>query len=143
VEKVYLALVNGTLQPPEAVVDAPIGRDPRHRQRMAVVPESRGDARPAQTAYRAIAYYGDYTLVECRPRTGRKHQIRIHLAFAGYPVVGDTLYGRRKEPLGLRRHFLHAAELRFRRPSDDELLHVTAELPEELQRALATLSAAA
>jgi len=142
VEKVYLALVNGAIQPPEAVVDAPIGRDPRHRQRMAVVPETRGDARPAQTAFRALTYYGDYSLVECRPRTGRKHQIRIHLAFVGYPVVGDTLYGRRKEPLGLRRHFLHAAELSFRRPSDDQLLHVTAELPEELQSVLAALSAA-
>ncbi|WP_374688260.1 RluA family pseudouridine synthase [Promineifilum sp.] len=141
VQKVYLALVNGALQPPEAVVDAPIGRDPRHRQRMAVVPETRGDARPAQTAYRALAYYGDYTLVECRPRTGRKHQLRIHLAFVGYPVVGDTLYGRRKEPLGLRRHFLHAAELSFRRPSDNELLHITSELPEELQSVLAALSA--
>lgn len=141
VEKVYLALVNGAIQPPEAVVDAPIGRDPRHRQRMAVVPETRGDARPAQTAYRALTYYGGYTLVECRPRTGRKHQIRIHLTFVGYPVVGDTLYGRRKEPLGLRRHFLHAAELSFRRLSDDELVHVTAELPEELRNVLTALSA--
>ena len=74
------------------------------------------------------------------PRTGRKHQIRVHLAYIGFPVVGDHLYGRRKDPLGLDRHFLHAAELSFRRPSDDENLHITAELPDDLQAALARLS---
>ena len=146
VAKVYLALLNGTLQPPEAIIDAPIGRDPRHRQKMAVVPMTRGDARPAQTAYRALTYYGAgsdgqaYTYAECRPQTGRKHQIRVHLAYVGFPVVGDLLYGRRKDPLALSRHFLHAAELSFRRPSDDEELHITAELPEDLQAALARLA---
>ena len=146
VAKVYLALVNGSLQPPEAIIDAPIGRDPRHRQKMAVVTSTRGDARPAQTAYRALTYYGAgsdgqaYTYAECRPHTGRKHQIRVHLAYVGFPVVGDPLYGRRKDPLSLERHFLHAAELSFRRPSDDEELHLTAELPEDLQVALARLA---
>jgi 23S rRNA pseudouridine1911/1915/1917 synthase len=142
--KVYLALVSGSLQPPEAIIDAPIGRDPRHRQKMAVVPTTRGDARPAQTAYRALTYYGTgtegYTYAECRPHTGRKHQIRVHLTYVGFPVVGDPLYGRRKDPLALSRHFLHAAELTFRRPSDDEELHITAELPDDLQAALARLS---
>lgn len=139
VTKVYLALVNGSLQPPEALIDAPIGRDPRHRQKMAVV-TSRGDARPAQTAYRALTYYADYTLVECRPHTGRKHQIRVHMAYIGFPVAGDRIYGRRKEPLGLARQFLHAAELTFRRPADDEELHIRSELPAELSAALATLA---
>ena len=145
VAKVYLALVNGSLQPPEALIDAPIGRDPRHRQKMAVVTTTRGDARPAQTAYRALNYFGAgtaanaYTSVECRPHTGRKHQIRVHLAYIGFPVVGDHLYGRRKDPLGLSRHFLHAAELTFRRLSDDEELHITAELPDDLQAALLRL----
>jgi len=146
VTKVYLALVNGSLQPPEALIDAPIGRDPRHRQKMAVVTSTRGDARPAQTAYRALTTYGAgsngnvYTYVECRPHTGRKHQIRVHLAYVGFPVVGDPLYGRRKDPLALNRHFLHAAELSFRRPSDDEELHITAELPDDLQAVLSRLS---
>jgi 23S rRNA pseudouridine1911/1915/1917 synthase len=145
VTKVYLALVNGSLQPPEAIIDAPIGRDPRHRQKMAVVTSTRSDARPAQTAYRALTYYSAgsdgqaYSYAECRPHTGRKHQIRVHLAYVGFPVVGDPLYGRRKDPLALNRHFLHAAELSFRRPSDDEELHITAELPEDLQVALARL----
>src|SRR5690606_21561095 len=75
VSKVYLALVHGALQPPEALIDAPIGRDPRNRQKMAVVTPSQGEARPAQTAFRALTYYVDYTYVECWPRTGRKHQI--------------------------------------------------------------------
>lgn len=139
VVKVYRALVHGALQPPEALIDAPIGRDPRHRQKMAVVTDGRGDARPAQTVYRALTYYQDHTEVECRPRTGRKHQIRVHLAYIGYPIAGDTVYGRRKDPLGLKRHFLHAAELTFRRPSDGEELHLFAELPEDLVAVLALL----
>lgn len=140
VAKVYLALLNGSLQPPEAIIDAPIGRDPRHRQRMAVVPSGSSDARPAQTAYRALTYYPEYTFVECRPHTGRKHQIRVHLSYLGYPVAGDGLYGRRKDRLGLQRHFLHAAELAFKRPSDGEEVHVTAELPDDLAAVLANLA---
>ncbi len=139
VAKVYQALVHGVLQPPEALIDAPIGRDPRHRQKMAVISDGRGDARPAQTAYRVLTNYRDYTQAECRPRTGRKHQIRVHLAYIGYPIAGDTIYGRRKDQLGLHRHFLHAAELTFRRPSDGEELHLTAELPEDLAAVLALL----
>jgi 23S rRNA pseudouridine1911/1915/1917 synthase len=134
VTKVYKALVNGSLQPPEALIDAPIGRDPRHRKKMAVVAVANGrsDVRPAQTSYRAISYYEDYTLVECRPHTGRKHQIRVHMAYIGFPVAGDSIYGLRKNRLGLKRHFLHAAELTFSRPSDGETLEMKAELPEDL-----------
>jgi 23S rRNA pseudouridine1911/1915/1917 synthase len=139
VTKVYRALVNGSLQPPEALIDAPIGRDPRHRKKMAVVSDERGDARPAQTSYRAIDYFADYTYVECRPHTGRKHQIRVHMAYIGYPIAGDTIYGRRKDRLDLKRHFLHAAELTFRRPSDGEEVHVAAELPEDLAGVLQRL----
>ncbi len=140
VAKVYLTLVNGALQPPEALIDAPIGRDPRHRQKMAVVTTGKGDARPAQTAFRALAYYTDYTYVECRPQTGRKHQIRVHMAYIGFPIVGDIIYGRRKDRLGLPRQFLHAAELTFQRPSDDAVLHLTAELPPDLAGVLAALN---
>ena len=139
VVKVYQALVNGSLQPPEALIDAPIGRDPRHRQRMAVVTAANQEARPAQTFYRAVQYFSEYTHVECRPRTGRKHQIRVHLAYIGFPIVGDVLYGRRKDQLRLPRHFLHAAELTFRRPSDGAEVHVTAELPDDLVNVLARL----
>ena len=141
VAKVYLTLVNGSLQPPEALIDAPIGRDPRNRQKMGVVTSPNSDARPAQTAFRALTYYDDFTYVECRPRTGRKHQIRVHMAYIGFPIAGDHIYGRRKDKLGLARHFLHAAELTFRRPSDGEELHLTTELPEDLAGVLARLSA--
>jgi 23S rRNA pseudouridine1911/1915/1917 synthase len=137
VRKVYLALVEGHIQPAEALIDAPIGRDPRQRKRMTVIPPNRSArARPAQTSYQLIDRYGDFSLVACYPLTGRTHQIRVHLAFAGYPIVGDAVYGRRKSTLPLKRHFLHAAELTFRRPLDGESVTFRAELPPELQRVL-------
>lgn len=133
VEKYYLALVEGAIQPAEALIDAPIGRDPRQRKRMAVISSgSSAVSRPAETRYRALAYYEAYTLVECRPLTGRTHQIRVHMAFAGFPIVGDKVYGRRKQTSGLQRHFLHAARLFFARPNG-QMLQVQAELPAELQ----------
>jgi 23S rRNA pseudouridine1911/1915/1917 synthase len=140
VAKTYLALVEGSLQPPEVIIDAPIGRDPRHRKKMAVVFPNSGDARPAQTAIKALDYFAGYTLAECRPRTGRKHQIRVHLAHLGYPIAGDRVYGRRKNHSGLERHFLHAAELSFRRPSDSEEIQVSAELPDDLAGFLSQLA---
>lgn len=140
VQKRYLALVEGHIQPPRALIDAPIGRDPKRRQQMAVIPPgSLAPSRPAQTEYRLINTYGDFALVECFPRTGRTHQIRVHLAYVGYPIVGDTLYGRRKQRIELDRHFLHAASLTFRRPSDDEEITLEAKLPEELQAVLREL----
>lgn len=146
VGKMYLALVYGHIDPPAALVDAPIGRDAYSRRKMAVIaPGAKNNrnplqARPAQTRYRALAYFDEMTLVECRPTTGRKHQIRVHLAYVGYPVVGDTMYGRRKDRFKLKRHFLHAAELTFRRPSDDQELTIGAELPPELEALLAALA---
>ncbi|MEZ4518810.1 MAG: RluA family pseudouridine synthase [Chloroflexota bacterium] len=147
IAKRYIALVHGHIQPPEALIDAPIGRDPKHRKRMAVVTGKqkvgRGGpfTRPAQTRYSAHTYYdGPFTLLDCRPHTGRKHQIRVHLAYINYPIVGDTVYGRRKDRANLDRHFLHAAELTFRRPSDGQEITVTAELPPDLQSFLDSLT---
>jgi 23S rRNA pseudouridine1911/1915/1917 synthase len=143
VQKRYLALVEGHIQPPRALIDAPIGRDPKHRQQMAVIPPgSSASSRPAQTEYHILATYNDFSLVECFPRTGRTHQIRVHLAFAGYPIVGDTLYGRRKQRVELDRHFLHAASLTFRRPADDEEMTLEARLPQQLQTVLQELKGA-
>lgn len=141
VGKLYLALVEGHIQPPAALIDAPIGRDPRQRKKMAVI-SSQGSlqARPAQTEYRTLTSYDDFTLVECTLYTGRTHQIRVHLAYVGYPIVGDRIYGRRRQRIPLRRHFLHAAELRLKRPSDEEEMHFTAELPPELQAILDDLA---
>ncbi len=134
VEKSYLALVEGHLQPKIGRIEAPIGRDKKHRKRMAVI----RDGREAITEYRVIDYYDDFTLVEARPLTGRTHQIRVHFAFIGHPLAGDTVYGRRKQRLKpwLKRHFLHAHRLRFRLPSTGEMVEFTAPLPPDLQAVL-------
>ena len=141
VDKVYLALVEGQLQPPAALIDAPIGRHVEKRKRMEVIhPNRSATSKPAQTNYKTVVAYDDYTLVECRPKTGRTHQIRVHLAYIGYPIMGDNVYGSRRTrrtPLG--RHFLHAAEITFNRPSDNQPLTVKAELPPELQAFLKQL----
>ncbi len=138
--KRYLALVEGHIQPPQALIDAPIGRDVQHRQRMAVIARgSSASSRPAQTEYRLQRYAGAYSLLACYPRTGRTHQIRVHLAFAGYPIVGDTLYGRRKQTLALERHFLHASALTFRLPAGDQELTLEAPLPGDLEGVLEEL----
>lgn len=141
VDKKYIALVHGQIQPPAALIDAPIGRDPLKRKQMSVIvpgsPRARSArSRSAQTQYRTLTVYSDYTLLECTLLTGRTHQIRVHLAYIGYPIVGDTIYGRRKQPLLRGRHFLHAVELTLQRPSDGQPVTITAELPPELQSVL-------
>ena len=140
VGKKYLALVDGQVQPPTALIDAPIGRDPRQRKKMAVVPYGRSArTRPAQTQYETITSYDDHTLLRCELFTGRTHQIRVHLAYISFPIVGDKVYGRRKQTIRLGRHFLHAAELRLKRPSDNQELTITAELPPDLDAVLQQL----
>jgi 23S rRNA pseudouridine1911/1915/1917 synthase len=146
VGKKYLALVHGQIQPATALIDAPIGRDPRQRKKMSVIapgsPRAASSrARSAQTQYRSLTVYDDYSLLECSLYTGRTHQIRVHLAYINYPIVGDTVYGRRKQPLPLKRHFLHAAELTIKRPSDQKELVFTAGLPPELKDVLDNLEA--
>lgn len=145
VSKQYIALVEGQIQPSTALIDAPIGRDPAQRKMMTVIsadsPRATSmQARKAQTRYRTLQYFSDFSLVECAPITGRTHQIRVHLTYMGYPIVGDRVYGRRKQRLHLNRHFLHAAELSLKRPDDDEMMTFTAGLPEELQTVIDSLS---
>jgi len=134
VKKVYLALVEGHLKPAQGVIEAPIGRDPRQRKRMAVL----HGGREAVTGYRVRRHLDGYTLVEAMPRTGRTHQVRLHLAFLGHPVVGDPIYGFRKKRLELGRQFLHSHILGFRAPSG-RYLEFEAPLPEELERVLERL----
>ena len=129
-QKAYLVLVKGSLSPQHGFIEADIGRDPRHRQRMAVV--ARG--REARTEYRVIRYAGDYSLLEIRPETGRTHQIRVHLAAIGFPVAGDAVYGV-SVPF-LERQFLHAQRIGFNLPSTGEYVEFEAALPEDLQKAL-------
>ncbi|MFH1646098.1 MAG: RluA family pseudouridine synthase, partial [Chloroflexota bacterium] len=130
VKKSYLVLVKGRLTPEKGVIEADIGRDPRNRQRMAVV--ARG--REARTAYRVERYIGGYSLLEITPETGRTHQIRVHLAAIGFPVVGDATYGVASPHLA--RQFLHASRLGFRLPSTGEWVEFGAPLPEDLEKAL-------
>lgn len=135
VRKTYLALVEGEVQPREGVIEVPVGRDQRQRKQMAAM----RSGRPAVTQYRAVEYFRGYTLLEVRPHTGRTHQIRVHLAWLGYPVVGDRVYGRRRQPLLGDRHFLHALELHFTHPVTREALTLTAPLPAELTGVLERL----
>lgn len=135
VEKTYLALVEGRMEPKEGIVDAPIGRDKRDRKKMAVV----RSGRPARTRYRAIEYFDDHTLLEVMPHTGRTHQIRVHLAWLGYPLVGDAIYGYRRQRLLKQRHFLHAARLRFTHPATGTGVEFEARLPQALAALLQRL----
>jgi 23S rRNA pseudouridine1911/1915/1917 synthase len=144
VRKVYMALVEGRLEPARGVIEAPIGRDKKRRKRMAVVE----GGREARTEYRVVEYFDDkagkgsrsYTLVEAEPKTGRTHQVRVHFASIGHPVAGDLVYGFRKQRLsGLRRQFLHAGTLGFRLPSSNEYIELTAELPDDLRAVLEEL----
>jgi 23S rRNA pseudouridine1911/1915/1917 synthase len=130
--KTYLALVEGRLEPPEALIDAPIGRDPGHRKRMAILPPGR--AREAQTRYRVREYLDGYTYLEASPITGRTHQIRVHLASLGHPIVGDAVYGKASSLVA--RQFLHAWRLAFRHPVTGEEMNFEAPLAEELKGAL-------
>jgi 23S rRNA pseudouridine1911/1915/1917 synthase len=137
VEKTYLALVSGSVEDEEAIIDAPIGRDPKNRQRMAVV----RSGRPAVTRFHVVERFPDTTLLEVSIETGRTHQIRVHLAFIGHPIVGDQTYGRTRptEPQ-LDRQFLHASALAFQLP-DGAALRLEAPLPGELQAVLEELRA--
>jgi len=139
VQKRYLALVEGIPATPTGVIDAPIGRDPAERKRMGVV---RG-GREAVTHYRLLQSFHyhneDFSLLEALPKTGRTHQIRVHAAFIGHPIVGDTVYGRRKVRLGLRRHFLHAESITVTQPTTGQSLTIVAPLPRELQNVLEML----
>lgn len=136
VHKTYLALTEGVLPAAHGVIDAPIGRDPRYRQRMAVL--ARG-GREARTEYRVQEYFAEHTLVAAEPVTGRTHQIRIHFAFIGHPLVGDRVYGLRKQRLPLERQFLHAARIAFTLPSSGQPVEFSSPLPEDLQTLLETL----
>lgn len=137
VHKTYLTLVDGKVKPPNGKIDAPIGRDPNHRQKMAVV--TRGRTRASVTIYHTLATHDNYTLVQAEPQTGRTHQIRVHLVFLGFPVVGDKIYGHKKNSLGLERQFLHAWKIEFKLPSDGRTVNFTAPLPNDLIDVLKTL----
>jgi 23S rRNA pseudouridine1911/1915/1917 synthase len=138
VKKTYIALVLGSVAASVGRIEAPIGRDPRDRQRFAVVP----DGRAAVTGYRVRERLPGWTLLELDLVTGRTHQIRVHLQAIGHPVAGDPVYGTgtsRRGPEGLERLFLHAWRLELTGPSSGRLIRVEAPLPPELEGVLARL----
>jgi 23S rRNA pseudouridine1911/1915/1917 synthase len=132
IHKEYLALVRGAPSSSRGRIEAPIGRDPRDRQRMAVV----AGGREAVSEYEHIASRDGYALMALTPLTGRTHQIRAHLAYLGLPIAGDLRYGGKEGPGGLRRQFLHAARLGLARPSDGSWLRAWSELPPDLAACL-------
>ncbi len=136
VTKVYLALLHGTLAPSRGLVDAPVGRDPNLRQRMAVLSQG---GRAAKTQYHVREYLEGYTYVEASLLTGRTHQLRVHFAALGHPIVGDRTYGHRREHLGVPRQFLHARRLVFEHPVTGKEVEFTSDLPEDLAGPLARL----
>lgn len=139
ISKTYLALVFGQPPAPRGIIDIPLGRDPRFRQRMAPRP----DGKPARTHYTLLEELGRYSLLEIDLETGRTHQIRVHLAWLKCPVAGDTVYGRKKNVLGLKRQFLHAWRLKFQHPGTGESLALEAPLPPDLQAVLDSLRSGA
>jgi 23S rRNA pseudouridine1911/1915/1917 synthase len=138
VKKTYLALVHGSVAAAVGRIEAPIGRDPKHRTRMGVVPAGR----PATTGYRVRERFAGWTLLELDLVTGRTHQIRVHLDAIGHPVAGDPIYGTgtsRRGPAGLERLFLHAWRLELTSPGTGRLIRADAPLPAELEAVLGDL----
>ena len=125
--RTYECIVVGNLREDSGTVDAPIARDSRDRKRMAVVP----GGRRAVTHWEVIARYPGYTHVRCRLETGRTHQIRVHMAYLGHPILGDTVYGAKKAVPGLTGQCLHAVGLQFIHPRTKDLVSLTCPLPEE------------
>lgn len=137
VEKVYLALARGRVNPPAGVIDAPIARDPKRRQRMAAMPAGR----PSRTVYRVIGISGAVSWLELRPESGRTHQIRVHLKAIGHPILGDPTYGRASRRIG--RTALHAWRITLDHPTNGERMTFEAPLPDDLRTALAGLGLSA
>jgi 23S rRNA pseudouridine1911/1915/1917 synthase len=136
VTKRYLALVQGMVTLDKGSIDAPIGRNPRNRQQMAITVQ---DGREARTHFRVLERYPRHTLLLLQLETGRTHQIRVHLQAIGHPVVGDPVYttpGRAHAHLPLTRQFLHAYQLEFVHPASGETLKFEAPLPEDLAAVL-------
>jgi 23S rRNA pseudouridine1911/1915/1917 synthase len=134
----YLTLCKGRPETDEGVIEAPIGRSLRDRKKMAV----RSEGRFAKTSYRVLQRFSEpdaFSYLECTLSTGRTHQIRVHLAAIGHPVVGDRQYGGTARPLSARRPFLHAAKLRFTHPTSDEEMVFESALPPELVAVLSLL----
>jgi len=131
VTKKYLALVCSSMKDDSGIIDAPIGRSLKNRKKMAVTVE--GKSREAITHFKVLKRFSGYTLVEATLRTGRTHQIRVHLAFIGHPIVGDQLYGHRRQRLNISRQALHSYVLGFVHPASKKYMEFSTSLPQDMQ----------
>ena len=134
--RTYEAIVCGNLKEDSGTVDAPIGRHPSDRKKMCVTERN---SKPAVTHWEVVKRYRGYTHIRCRLETGRTHQIRVHMAHIGHPILGDTVYGRKKPELGQDSQCLHAGALCFRHPRDGRPILVFAPLPEYFTQVLEKL----
>ncbi len=132
----YRAIVCGVIRDEEGSVDAPIGRDPQNRKRMAV---NHKNGKSAVTHYRVLQRFKNYTYIECQLETGRTHQIRVHMTSIGHPLLGDTLYGTGRSPFHLEGQTLHAMVIGFQHPSTGAYVEVTAPLPDYFEHLLKVL----
>ncbi|SDF39931.1 RluA family pseudouridine synthase [Sporolituus thermophilus] len=129
----YVAIVHGNIKENQGIINAPIGRHPTERKKMAVVFVN---SKEAITTFQVLERFGDYTLVECKLLTGRTHQIRVHMAYIGHPVVGDPVYGPERQRFAITGQALHAAELTFQHPITGERMNFTAPLPDDMRAIL-------
>lgn len=135
VKKIYIALVRGVVSENEATINMPIGRSTKDRKKMAV----RKDGKEAVTHFKVLKRYNKYTLLEVKIDTGRTHQIRVHMAEIGHPVVGDMVYSNGKNEFGVEGQMLHAKSLDFRHPITGKQMHLEAELPEYFEKVIGQL----
>lgn len=135
----YIALVHGKIENDEGTIEARIGRHPVHRKKMAVITKEKLKSREALTHYKVLERFKNYTLVEVEIKTGRTHQIRVHLSYIGYPVVGDQTYGRRNNEFGVKGQLLHAKTLGFTHPKLRKYMEFEEELPKDLKEIIEEL----
>ena len=135
-KRTYLAVVRGNIKTDSGVIETQIARDKNDRKKMAVVKEG---GRDAVTEYEVLERFGKYTIVRCKLRTGRTHQIRVHMEYLGYPLVGDPKYSPMKTPFSIKGQALHSQTLEFTHPRTGERLHFEAPLPEDMHKIVTRL----
>ena len=132
--RIYLAIVNGNIKEEAGIIKGDIGRHPIERKKMAIVKDN---GKPAVTHFKVLERFGDYTLVECKLETGRTHQIRVHMASIGHPLVNDPKYGPKKSsPFAIKGQALHSHELTLTHPTTGEEMHFMAPLPADMEKIL-------
>jgi 23S rRNA pseudouridine1911/1915/1917 synthase len=136
IERIYLAVVEGIIREDSGKIDAPVGRHPVERKKMSV---NTKNGRRAVTHFKVLERFADATLVQCKLETGRTHQIRVHMSFIGHPLIGDTVYGRKKQALGIEGQALHAKLLGFVHPATGEYVEFKAEPPEDFKQLVENL----